>query len=132
MAEIINLRAVKKARSKTESRAQADANAAKFGRTKAERTLEQARADGREAPVRLTTAPAWWADPTWTPDGRTIIASTAPLRATLMAPPGALPPPGARPPPGAMPPPGARPPPGMAPPAALRPPWHLFRAWRNP
>jgi len=45
MAEIINLRAVKKARSKTESRAQADANAAKFGRTKAERTLEQARAD---------------------------------------------------------------------------------------
>jgi hypothetical protein len=45
MAEIINLRAVKKARSKTEARAQADANAAKFGRTKAERNLEQARAN---------------------------------------------------------------------------------------
>jgi hypothetical protein len=54
--------------------------------------LWKARADGREAPVRLTTAPAWWADPAWTPDGRTIIANTAPLRATLMAPPGALPP----------------------------------------
>jgi CubicO group peptidase (beta-lactamase class C family)/imidazolonepropionase-like amidohydrolase/Tol biopolymer transport system component len=54
--------------------------------------LWKARADGREAPVRLTTAPAWWADPAWSPDGRTIIANTAPLRATLMAPPGALPP----------------------------------------
>ena len=54
--------------------------------------LWKARADGQEAPVRLTIAPAWWADPTWTPDGRTIIANTAPLRATLMAPPGALPP----------------------------------------
>ena len=43
MAEIINLRAAKKARSKTEARAQADANAAKFGRTKAERSLDQAR-----------------------------------------------------------------------------------------
>ncbi|MEI6738733.1 MAG: serine hydrolase [Gemmatimonadaceae bacterium] len=54
--------------------------------------LWKARADGREAPVRLTTAPAWWADPVWTADGRTIVANTAPLRATLMAPPGALPP----------------------------------------
>ena len=43
MAEIINLRAAKKARSKSEARAQADANAAKFGRTKAERSLDQAR-----------------------------------------------------------------------------------------
>jgi hypothetical protein len=45
MAEIINLRAVKKARSRADKRAQADANAAKFGRTKAERSLDQARAD---------------------------------------------------------------------------------------
>ncbi|MCC7054281.1 MAG: serine hydrolase [Gemmatimonadaceae bacterium] len=54
--------------------------------------LWKARADGREAPVRLTTAPAWWADPTWSLDGRTIIANTAPLRSTLLVPPGALPP----------------------------------------
>lgn len=45
MAEIINLRAVKKARSRAEARAQGDANAAKFGRSKIERALEQARAD---------------------------------------------------------------------------------------
>ncbi|WP_022703130.1 DUF4169 family protein [Pseudorhodobacter ferrugineus] len=44
-AEIINLRAAKKARSKAEARAQADANATKFGRTKAERTLDQSRAN---------------------------------------------------------------------------------------
>ncbi len=45
MAEIINLRAVKKARQRAEARAQGDANAAKFGRTKAERKLEAARSD---------------------------------------------------------------------------------------
>jgi len=45
MAEIINLRAVKKARSRTETRAQADANAAKFGRTKAERAIEKTHSD---------------------------------------------------------------------------------------
>ena len=54
--------------------------------------LWKVRADGREAPVRLTTAPAWWADPVWSQDGLTIVANTAPLRATLLAPPGALPP----------------------------------------
>lgn len=54
--------------------------------------LWKARADGRETPVRLTTAPAWWADPVWSQDGRTILANTAPLRSTLMAPPGAMPP----------------------------------------
>lgn len=43
MAEIINLRAVRKAKEKTETRAQADANAAKFGRRKAEKSLEAAR-----------------------------------------------------------------------------------------
>lgn len=45
MADIINLRAAKKARSRAEARAQGDANSAKFGRTKAERTLEQTRAE---------------------------------------------------------------------------------------
>jgi hypothetical protein len=45
MAEIINLRAVKKAQSRARSRAQGDANAAKFGRTKAEKALERAQAD---------------------------------------------------------------------------------------
>jgi len=43
MAEIINLRAVRKAKEKTETRAQADANAAKFGRRKADKSLEAAR-----------------------------------------------------------------------------------------
>jgi hypothetical protein len=37
MAEIINLRRAKKARQRAESRAQGDANAAKFGQSKAER-----------------------------------------------------------------------------------------------
>lgn len=45
MAEIVNLRAARKARTKAEARAQADANAAKFGRSKAERALEAARAE---------------------------------------------------------------------------------------
>ena len=45
MAEIVNLRQAKKAAARKADRAQADANAAKFGRTKAERALEQARTD---------------------------------------------------------------------------------------
>lgn len=45
MDEIVNLRAARKARTKAEARAQADANAAKFGRSKAERALEAARAE---------------------------------------------------------------------------------------
>jgi hypothetical protein len=45
MAEIINLRSVKKARQRAEATAQADANAAKFGRTKAEKQIESARKD---------------------------------------------------------------------------------------
>ena len=43
MAEIINLRVVRKAKEKATARAQADANAVKFGRRKAEKTLEAAR-----------------------------------------------------------------------------------------
>ena len=45
MAKVVNLRMVKKQAARTSARAEADANAAKFGRTKAERDLEKARAD---------------------------------------------------------------------------------------
>lgn len=45
MAEIINLRAAKKAQTRAKARAQADANAAKFGQTKAERMAESLRKD---------------------------------------------------------------------------------------
>jgi hypothetical protein len=44
MAELINLRAKRKEADRKAARAQGDANAAKFGRTKAERELESARA----------------------------------------------------------------------------------------
>jgi hypothetical protein len=40
----VSLSKVRKARAKSERRAQADANAVKFGRTKAERELDQANA----------------------------------------------------------------------------------------
>ncbi|MBS0565418.1 MAG: DUF4169 family protein [Proteobacteria bacterium] len=45
MAEIVNLRQAKKARERAEKRAQGDENAARFGRTKALKALEKARAD---------------------------------------------------------------------------------------
>lgn len=45
MAEIVNLKAAKKRAERVKKRAQADANAAKFGRTKAERQIEEARAE---------------------------------------------------------------------------------------
>ena len=45
MAELINLRAVRKAKAKAETRVQADANAAKFGSSKAEKAQETARAE---------------------------------------------------------------------------------------
>ena len=45
MAEIVNLNRFRKARARAEDRAQADANAAKFGRSKAEKDLEKARAE---------------------------------------------------------------------------------------
>ena len=45
MAEIINLRAVRKAKDRDAARAKGDENAAKFGRTKAEKSLEAARAE---------------------------------------------------------------------------------------
>ena len=48
MAEIVNLRQAKKQAARKAARAAADANAAKFGRTKAERKLETARAEQAE------------------------------------------------------------------------------------
>lgn len=41
MAEIINLRLARKAHKRSKAEQQADANRAKFGRTKAERTVQQ-------------------------------------------------------------------------------------------
>lgn len=45
MAEIVNLRSARKLRERAKKRTQADANAAKFGRSRAERAAEEARAD---------------------------------------------------------------------------------------
>jgi len=45
MDEIINLNRARKTRAREEMRAQADANAAKHGRTKAERIAEAARSE---------------------------------------------------------------------------------------
>ena len=45
MAEIVNLKAARKARDKAAAKVRADANAAKHGRTKALIALEKARAD---------------------------------------------------------------------------------------
>ncbi len=45
MAEIVNLRAARKAKERSQARAKGDENAAKFGRTKSEKDLEKARAE---------------------------------------------------------------------------------------
>jgi hypothetical protein len=45
MAEVVNLRTAKKQAARKAARSTADANAAKHGRTKAERMLEEARAE---------------------------------------------------------------------------------------
>jgi len=45
MAEIINLRLARKARAHTKAEEQAAENRAKFGRSKAEKTIQQAEAD---------------------------------------------------------------------------------------
>ncbi|TMV65675.1 DUF4169 family protein [Thioclava sp. BHET1] len=44
MAELVNLNKARKARARVKARAEADENAVKFGRTKAEKDLETARA----------------------------------------------------------------------------------------
>lgn len=45
MAEIVNLKALRKQAERAKKRVQADANAAKFGRTKAERLREKVEAE---------------------------------------------------------------------------------------
>lgn len=45
MAEIVNLNTVRKAQSRVVDRRKADENAVKFGLTKAEKTLQAAKAD---------------------------------------------------------------------------------------
>lgn len=44
MAEIVNLSALRKVRDREKARAKGDENAVKFGRTKAEKALDKARA----------------------------------------------------------------------------------------
>ena len=45
MAEILNLNQARKAKAKTDAKTQAAENRAKFGRTKADKALDAARAD---------------------------------------------------------------------------------------
>jgi Domain of unknown function (DUF4169) len=45
MADIVNLRAARKVKDRDLARAKGDENALKFGRTKAEKALEKARAE---------------------------------------------------------------------------------------
>lgn len=47
MAEIINLRQARKARGRAAAERQAEANRAKFGRTKAEKAREKSESDAR-------------------------------------------------------------------------------------
>ena len=49
MAEVINLRQAKKSLARVKKRAQGDENAAKFGRTKAQRRLEDSEAEKARA-----------------------------------------------------------------------------------
>lgn len=49
MAEVVNLRAARKARDRAKARVEADENAARFGRSKALKALEKARADRARA-----------------------------------------------------------------------------------
>lgn len=49
MAEVINLRTARKDRERAKARAKADENAARFGRTKALKALERARAERARA-----------------------------------------------------------------------------------
>ncbi|MDQ2095221.1 DUF4169 family protein [Rhodalgimonas zhirmunskyi] len=45
MGDVVNLNQARKLRQKSKARAQADENTVKFGRTKAEKALEKAKAD---------------------------------------------------------------------------------------
>ena len=48
MAEVINLRMARKAKQRTDKAREAEANRAKFGQTKAEKTLRQQESDRAE------------------------------------------------------------------------------------
>lgn len=54
MAEIINLNKARKQRAKLHKTAQADENAVKFGRSKAQKTLEKERAEKAERALDQT------------------------------------------------------------------------------
>ena len=56
--------------------------------------LWKAPVDGRTEPQRLSAGPALWIDPVWSPQGDSIVAITAPLGSSRLAPPPI--PPGAR------------------------------------
>ena len=45
MAEVVNLKAARKSREREAARVQADANSVKFGRSKAQKVLDQAQAE---------------------------------------------------------------------------------------
>ena len=45
MSKVTNLNQIRKQKARADRRAEADANAAKFGRTKAQKALKQAQAD---------------------------------------------------------------------------------------
>ncbi|MFC2968041.1 DUF4169 family protein [Acidimangrovimonas pyrenivorans] len=49
MAELVNLNKARKARARAAKRARADENAVRFGRSKAEKSLDEARADKARA-----------------------------------------------------------------------------------
>ena len=49
MAEVVNLRQARKAAARDKARAEADANAARFGRTKAQKAQEAAEAEKARA-----------------------------------------------------------------------------------
>ena len=49
MASVVNLRSARKARDRAKTRAEADENAVKFGRTKVQKAQERAQADKARA-----------------------------------------------------------------------------------
>lgn len=51
MAEPVNLNRYRKAKARADRKAQADENAVKFGRTKAEKDLDSARAERAESTI---------------------------------------------------------------------------------
>ncbi len=65
MSEIINLRQARKQRARAEERNEATARAAKFGRSKADKALEEARATKARATLDGHKIDAHWIDAHW-------------------------------------------------------------------